>query len=224
MRQVIYFDKNDKNYNRENLSSVGEFTNSKIDVVNSWSELMGLLATRTETGFVLALFNQDLLDLPGTTLNEIVSAMNTVSSLTGHTSRIGVGVVINEKCDQKFIQHLKRSGVNGIVPNLNAFSKADFYEAVDILLVGSTHWPESCIQSKPKSSYRKPNEYGIRLTDRQREIMALVANRGLSNKKIAQILNISESTVKVHVSSILKAYGVRNRTQLALAGNRGLHA
>jgi DNA-binding NarL/FixJ family response regulator len=54
--------------------------------------------------------------------------------------------------------------------------------------------------------------------------MALVANRGLSNKKIAQILNISESTVKVHISSILKAYGVRNRTQLALAGNKGLHA
>jgi DNA-binding NarL/FixJ family response regulator len=67
-------------------------------------------------------------------------------------------------------------------------------------------------------------EYGIRLTGRQREIMALVANRGLSNKKIAQILNISESTVKVHISSILKAYGVRNRTQLALAGNKGLHA
>ena len=224
MRQVIYFDKNDKNYNKENLSSVGEFTNSRIDVVDSWTDLMNLLSAKSDSDFVLTLFNQDLLDLNGTTLNEIVSTMNTISTLTGHNSRISVGVVINEKCDQKFIQHLKRSGVNGIVPNLHSFGKADFYEAVDILLVGSTHWPESCMQSKPKSSNKKPNEYGIRLTDRQREIMALVANRGLSNKKIAQILNISESTVKVHVSSILKAYGVRNRTQLALAGNRGLHA
>ena len=55
--------------------------------------------------------------------------------------------------------------------------------------------------------------------------MTLVAKRGLSNKKIAQVLNISESTVKVHISAILKAYGVRNRTQLALAGSsKGLHA
>jgi DNA-binding NarL/FixJ family response regulator len=224
MRQVIYFDTNDKNYNRENLSSVGEFTNSKIDVVDSWAGLMSLLATASESDFILALFNQDLLELPGTTINEIVSAMSTISTVTGNTNRIAVGVVVNAKCEQKFIQHLKRSNVNGIVPNLNMFGKADFYEAVDILLVGSAHWPEGYIQSKPRSPVKQADQYGIRLTDRQREIMALVANRGLSNKKIAQILNISESTVKVHISSILKAYGVRNRTQLALAGNRGLHA
>jgi DNA-binding NarL/FixJ family response regulator len=63
----------------------------------------------------------------------------------------------------------------------------------------------------------------IKLTDRQDEIFNLVCRRGLSNKKIAQILNISESTVKVHMSAILKAYRVRNRTQLALSGSQFLN-
>ena len=55
-----------------------------------------------------------------------------------------------------------------------------------------------------------------RLTDRQREVFELIANRGISNKQIAKTLAISESTVKIHVSAILRNYCVRNRTQLAL--------
>lgn len=55
-----------------------------------------------------------------------------------------------------------------------------------------------------------------RLTLRQREVFELIANRGISNKQIARTLNISESTVKIHVSAIMRSYCVRNRTQLAL--------
>jgi DNA-binding NarL/FixJ family response regulator len=52
-------------------------------------------------------------------------------------------------------------------------------------------------------------------------VLNLVCRRGLSNKRIAQTLKISESTVKVHISAILKSYGVRNRTQLVLASTTG---
>lgn len=54
------------------------------------------------------------------------------------------------------------------------------------------------------------------LTTRQREVFELIANRGISNKQIARILSISESTVKIHVSAIMRSYCVRNRTQLVL--------
>lgn len=54
------------------------------------------------------------------------------------------------------------------------------------------------------------------LTPRQRQILALISKRGSSNKVIAKTLNISESTVKLHLGNIFKKYGVRNRTQLAL--------
>ena len=56
----------------------------------------------------------------------------------------------------------------------------------------------------------------ITLTPRQRQILDIIVTRGVSNKNIARMLHISESTVKLHMSSILKKFGLRNRTQLAL--------
>jgi DNA-binding NarL/FixJ family response regulator len=56
----------------------------------------------------------------------------------------------------------------------------------------------------------------VELTARQRDIFNLIATRGVSNKQIARVLGISESTVKIHVSAIMRNLCVRNRTQLAL--------
>ena len=56
----------------------------------------------------------------------------------------------------------------------------------------------------------------IELTPRQRDIFDLIATRGISNKQIARVLGISESTVKIHVSAVMRNFCVRNRTQLAL--------
>lgn len=52
------------------------------------------------------------------------------------------------------------------------------------------------------------------LTRRQQEIMRLVA-RGLTNRRIAEELVVSERTVETHVSRILKKLGFRSRAQLA---------
>jgi DNA-binding NarL/FixJ family response regulator len=54
----------------------------------------------------------------------------------------------------------------------------------------------------------------IPLTPRQDQILTLLLQRGASNKTIGNLLDITESTVKVHISKILRKYGARNRTQL----------
>lgn len=54
----------------------------------------------------------------------------------------------------------------------------------------------------------------ISLTVRQEQIADLIIKRGYSNQKIAQVLNISESTVKFHAGIVYKKYGVQTRTQL----------
>jgi RNA polymerase sigma factor (sigma-70 family) len=55
------------------------------------------------------------------------------------------------------------------------------------------------------------------LTDREREIMRLVA-QGLSNKAIARQLNVSPGTIKVHLHHIFQKLEINNRTELAALG------
>jgi len=54
----------------------------------------------------------------------------------------------------------------------------------------------------------------VRMTKREREIIALIAD-GLSNKEIAQKLNIATHTVKSHVHNIMEKLALHTRLQIA---------
>lgn len=65
-----------------------------------------------------------------------------------------------------------------------------------------------------------PEEYLVEeLTDREMEVIELLAE-GLANKQIALELEISEHTVKFHVSSIYTKLGASNRTEAVCIGAR----
>jgi two-component system nitrate/nitrite response regulator NarL len=57
------------------------------------------------------------------------------------------------------------------------------------------------------------------LTDREREIADLVS-RGLSNKAIGRLLNITDGTAKVHLHNIFRKLEISNRTVLAICAER----
>ena len=58
-------------------------------------------------------------------------------------------------------------------------------------------------------------DYKSILTSREIDVLKLLG-QGKSNREIARILNITEGTVKNHVTKILNQVGVRDRTQAAL--------
>jgi DNA-binding CsgD family transcriptional regulator len=66
--------------------------------------------------------------------------------------------------------------------------------------------------SDPKNERRRAR--GRRLTDRQTEVLELVA-QGLENKEIGHRIGLSEQAVKEHVSALLRRLAVRNRAALA---------
>jgi two-component system nitrate/nitrite response regulator NarL len=68
-------------------------------------------------------------------------------------------------------------------------------------------------QREPKAP-APPSELD-KLTPREREILACLA-RGESNKLIARVLDLAESTVKIHVQNILKKLGLSSRVQAAV--------
>jgi len=53
------------------------------------------------------------------------------------------------------------------------------------------------------------------LSEREQQVLRLAA-AGLANKQIARRLGISESTVKVHIGSVFRRIGVRDRTSAAV--------
>ena len=61
----------------------------------------------------------------------------------------------------------------------------------------------------------------MNLTPKQQAVFDWAMN-GLTNKQIAKRLNISESTVKLHMGAVLKAFGVQNRSQLIAFTKQGV--
>jgi len=66
-----------------------------------------------------------------------------------------------------------------------------------------------------RRSYSEPGNPFHPLSDREMEVLRCVV-RGMSNKEIANLLEISHQTVKNHVTSILRKFGVDDRTQAVI--------
>ncbi|MBF9195803.1 LuxR C-terminal-related transcriptional regulator [Microvirga terrestris] len=104
---------------------------------------------------------------------------------------------------------------------------------LELVMLGETVLPSAFVLSMAKphgdhatpspaeniegsEAYRSP---GRKLSAREAQILEYL-REGAPNKVIARQLNLSESTVKVHVKAILKKVGACNRTQAALWANR----
>ena len=62
----------------------------------------------------------------------------------------------------------------------------------------------------------------VRLTQREREVIALIAE-GMSNKEMAQNLNVATETVKSHVRNVMEKLALHSRLQIAAYAHQRAH-
>lgn len=90
--------------------------------------------------------------------------------------------------------------------------------ALETVLSGRVYLPESAVGPRAETPARFDDQTPLPwpLTHRQADVLALLV-AGMPNKLIARRLDIAESTVKIHVSAILKELKVASRTQAIIA-------
>lgn len=166
----------------------------------------------------LMIIELDLLhDIKSTTLSNIINTMAGLIDCNLSKNDPKLAIACNKNTDTKVIKELLNTNIAGIYPQGKEFTFEEKSIALIEILNNKFHVPlvmKLAIESPSKCSTCKQSI--INLTPREKQILTLIQDRGVSNKIIAKMLNISESTVKLHITHIFKKYGVRNRTQLAL--------
>ena len=128
-------------------------------------------------------------------------------------------IVLSTEGEENFVTEAIKYGVHGyLLKEMDIFS---FIEAIKVVQTGNSYIHPS-ITHDLVEEYRKLTCEGAEealvqrplhlYTKRECEILQLLTN-GQSNRQIAETLNISEKTVKNHVSSLFKKMKVNDRTQ-----------
>jgi DNA-binding NarL/FixJ family response regulator len=132
--------------------------------------------------------------------------------------------VVSAYDDVPTITRVMNLGASGFIPK--AFSGEALLSAVRDILDGNIFRPgtqtngarlDSVTTTPPSKVAVRPEEIG--LTDRQAQVLALMV-RGMSNRDIAEQLQLSEGTVKIHATAVFKTLGVSSRTQALVAVTR----
>lgn len=137
----------------------------------------------------------------------LVGDMHSLRNMRAATKGLQLALLVNT-IDRTGMTQLLEAGVNAIIPK--RLPQEELVRALKSVLRGKGYLPAS-----GEASHRQPNASNdhdsvFPLTTRQYQVMRL-AMSGKSNKEIAHILGISESTVKIHMSSAFRALGTRNR-------------
>ncbi|AUC87925.1 MULTISPECIES: response regulator transcription factor [Alteromonas] len=124
-------------------------------------------------------------------------------------------VIVTAQDSPGIVQRALALGASGFIPK--SASVDCIVDAVNTVLEGETWLPAHIDLSADGND--SLDDFGARLsqlTPHQLKVLRMVAD-GLLNKQIAYELAISESTVKQHVSAVLKKLGVINRTKAGIA-------
>ena len=128
-------------------------------------------------------------------------------------------VIISANEDPLVIQRALDHGAAGFIPKSSDIKTIT--RAINEILMGEIWAPVSKQANLPGNNVSElaMAERMARLTPQQFKVLMMVS-QGLLNKQIAYDMDISEATVKAHVTAIMNKLGVSNRTQAVLAASK----
>ncbi|HET7767056.1 MAG TPA: response regulator transcription factor [Burkholderiales bacterium] len=133
-------------------------------------------------------------------------------------------VVLSASEQADVVMRALDAGAMGFIPKTS--SNEVLLGALRLVLSGGVYLPAEVLRHAPLPSLAADAAVtgyrDIGLTERQAQVLALMV-QGKPNKIICRELALAEGTVKIHVTAILKALEVTNRTQAVIAvGKLGL--
>jgi len=133
-------------------------------------------------------------------------------------------VIVSASESQADVRAALDAGASGYIPKSS--SVKIMLSALHLVFSGGIYVPPAAIQGESHAAPMGAAASGggnaslpagtPSLTQRQRDVLRCL-REGKSNKQIAYELGLSEGTVKIHVTAVMRSLGVRNRTQAVIA-------
>lgn len=129
-------------------------------------------------------------------------------------------IVVSGNEEPSVMRRAIAHGASGYIPKSSSLE--EMAQAIAGVLDGDVWLPASAAGSQ--QTQLAPDEVDIAerirdLTPQQFRVLMMLAD-GLLNKQIAYELNVSEATIKAHMTAILRKLGASNRTQAVVAAAR----
>jgi DNA-binding NarL/FixJ family response regulator len=126
-------------------------------------------------------------------------------------------VVLSAFNDRENVVRALDLGALGFIPK--SASRDVMVQALRLVFAGGIYIPPEALarkEAKEQTPAQPVSPADLGLTERQLDVLALMM-QGKSNKVISRTLDVAEPTVKHHVTAVLKALKVANRTEAVIA-------
>lgn len=195
---------------REALNSAVKMAYPNVEAVEATTVDEAMAALAAGPDFDLALLD---LNIPG------VQGFEGLLQIRTHHPRLPV-VIVSGHEDSRVISQALSYGAAGFIPK--SARKADLAAAIRDVMDGAIYVPTSYQPQTGRAGDEDRSDLLRRLstlTPQQLRVLNML-RQGLLNKQIAYELQVGETTVKAHVSEILRKLHVYSRTQAVIEVSR----
>lgn len=154
----------------------------------------------------MVLMDLSMPEMDGLAATKLISAQN---------SEVKVVILTASESDATLFEAIKSGAQGYLIKNLEA---DDFFELLDRASNGEPAFTPQ-LARKLLVEFAKPSSSGTKegdepLTSREREVLELMVEGVVSNRKLAKRLGLSENTVKFHVRNILDKLRLHSRAEV----------